>query len=45
MPMSADASQLPPHDAQDLWLAVTASQLGAAHLAAGLPNQDAVAVR
>jgi Protein phosphatase 2C len=45
MPMSADASQLPPHDAQDLWLALTASQLGAAHLAAGLPNQDAVAAR
>jgi len=43
MPMSADASQLPPRDAQDLWLALTASQLGAAHLAAGLPNQDAVA--
>ena len=45
MPMSADASELPPHDARDLWLALTASQVGAAHLAAGLPNQDAVAVR
>jgi Protein phosphatase 2C len=36
---------LPPHEAQDLWLALTASQRGAAHLAAGLPNQDAVATR
>jgi hypothetical protein len=45
MPMSADASGLPPHEAQDLWLALTASQRGAAHLAAGLPNQDAVATR
>jgi len=43
MPMSADASGLPPHEAQDLWLALTASQLGAAHQATGLPNQDAVA--
>jgi hypothetical protein len=38
MPMTAD-------DAQDLWLALTASQLGAAHRAAGLPNQDAVAAQ
>jgi hypothetical protein len=45
MPMSADASGLPPHEAQDPWLALTASQRGAAHLAAGLPNQDAVAAR
>jgi hypothetical protein len=29
----------------DLWLAVTASQIGAAHQATGLPNQDAVAAR
>jgi Protein phosphatase 2C len=43
--MSAGASGLPPHEAQDLWLALTASQRGAAHLAAGLPNQDAVATR
>jgi hypothetical protein len=43
MPMPADASGLPPHEAQDLWLALTASQLGAAHQATGLPNQDAVA--
>jgi hypothetical protein len=28
-----------------LWLALTASQLGAAHQATGLPNQDAVAAR
>jgi hypothetical protein len=45
MPMSTDASELPPPGAQDLWLALTASQLGAAHQATGLPNQDAVAVR
>jgi len=32
-------------DAQDMWLALTASQLGAAHRAAGLPNQDAVAAQ
>ena len=43
MPMSADTSELSPHDGQDLWLALTASQRGAAHQAAGLPNQDAVA--
>jgi len=43
MPMSADASELPPRDARDLWFALTATQPGAAHLAAGLPNQDAVA--
>jgi hypothetical protein len=45
MPMSTDASELPPPGAQDLWLALTASQLGAAHQTTGLPNQDAVAVR
>jgi hypothetical protein len=45
MPMSADASELPPPGAQDLWLALTTSQLGAAHQATGLPNQDAVAAR
>ena len=45
MPMSTDASELPPPGAQDLWLALTASQLGAAHQATGLPNQDAVAAR
>jgi hypothetical protein len=43
--MSADASELPPPGAQALWLALTASQLGAAHQATGLPNQDAVAAR
>ncbi|HJY67875.1 MAG TPA: protein phosphatase 2C domain-containing protein [Streptosporangiaceae bacterium] len=43
--MSTDASELPPPGAQDLWLALTASQLGAAHQATGLPNQDAVAAR
>jgi hypothetical protein len=31
MPMSTDASELPPHDAKDLWLALTASRQGAAH--------------
>jgi Protein phosphatase 2C len=45
MPMSTDASELSPHDAEDLWLALTASQQGAAHQATGLPNQDAVAAR
>jgi hypothetical protein len=45
MPMSADASELPPPGAQDLWLALTASQIGAAHQATGLPNQDAIAAR
>jgi hypothetical protein len=29
----------------DLWLALTASQIGAAHRSTGLPNQDAVAAR
>ena len=43
MPMSIDTPELSPHDAQDLWLALTASQRGAAHQAMGLPNQDAVA--
>jgi hypothetical protein len=45
MPMSTDASELPPPGAQDLWLALTASQLGAAHRTTGLPNQDAVTAR
>ena len=45
MPVSADASEQLPHDARDSWLALTTSQLGAAHQAAGLPNQDAVTVR
>jgi len=45
MPMSTDASELPPPGAQDLWLALTASQVGAAHQATGLPNQDAVTAR
>jgi hypothetical protein len=44
MPMSTNASELPP-GAQDLWLALTASQRGAAHQTTGLPNQDAVAAR
>lgn len=45
MSRSADASELPPPGAQDLWLALTASQLGAAHQSTGLPNQDAAATR
>jgi hypothetical protein len=45
MPMSADAAERPPRDARDSWLALTTSQLGAAHQAVGLPNQDAVAAR
>jgi hypothetical protein len=45
MPMSTDASELPPPGAQDSWLALTASQRGAAHQATGLPNQDSVATR
>jgi hypothetical protein len=45
MPMSTDDAELSPHDAEDLWLALTASQQGAAHQATGLPNQDAVASR
>jgi hypothetical protein len=45
MPMPTDASELSPHDAEGLWLALTASQQGAAHQATGLPNQDAVAAR
>jgi Protein phosphatase 2C len=44
MPMPTDAPE-PSPDAQDPWLALTASELGAAHRAAGLPNQDAVAAR
>ncbi len=43
--MSADPSQQPPRDAQETWLALTASQRGAAHHASGLPNQDAVQAR
>jgi Protein phosphatase 2C len=45
MPMSSDVSEPPPHDARARWLALTASQLGAAHQVVGLPNQDAVAVQ
>jgi serine/threonine protein kinase/pSer/pThr/pTyr-binding forkhead associated (FHA) protein len=32
-------------DTQGAWLALTASQLGAAHAAAGQPNQDAVVIQ
>jgi Protein phosphatase 2C len=44
MPMSADPSP-PPRDTRATWLALTASQRGAAHLASGRPNQDAVQTR
>jgi hypothetical protein len=43
MLMSADAAERPPRDARGSWLALTTSQLGAAHQGVGLPNQDAVA--
>ena len=43
MPMSTDASELPPDEARGLWLALTASQLGAAYQAVGLPNQEQAA--
>ena len=43
--MSTAASELPPDEARGLWLALTASRLGAAHQAVGLPNQDAVAAQ
>ena len=43
--MSADTSQLPPQDTRGTWVALTASQRGAAHNASGLPNQDAVQTR
>jgi hypothetical protein len=45
MPMSTDASELPLPGAEDSWLALTTSQLGAAHHKTGLPNQDSVATR
>jgi serine/threonine protein kinase len=41
---TAPTPERSPHDTQRSWLALTASQVGAVHLAAGLPNQDAVAV-
>ena len=43
--MSADTSQDPPQDGHETWVALTASQRGAAHQASGLPNQDAVQAR
>ncbi len=45
MPTSAGPSPQPPGDAEETWLALTASQRGAAHHASGLPNQDAVQAR
>ena len=44
MPAPADPSGPTSRDGRDAWLALTASQRGAAHQAMGLPNQDAVAV-
>jgi hypothetical protein len=43
--MSADTSQWPLQDTQGAWVALTASERGAAHYASGLPNQDAVQAR
>jgi hypothetical protein len=42
--MAAQDPGLPPGGRADGWQAVTATERGAAHRAAGLPNQDAVAV-
>jgi serine/threonine protein phosphatase PrpC len=44
MPEPADPSGPTAADGREDWLALTASQRGAAHDAMGLPNQDAVAV-
>jgi len=43
--MSADTSEPPPQDTRGAWVALTASERGAAHHASGLPNQDAVQTR
>src|SRR5579863_4606461 len=43
--MPADTSERPPQDTRGAWVALTASERGAAHHASGLPNQDAVQVR
>ena len=43
--MSADTTARPPQDTRGTWVALTASQRGAAHQATGLPNQDAVQAR
>jgi hypothetical protein len=45
MSTSAGGTGRPANGSQSVWRALTASQLGAVHLAAGLPNQDAVAAR
>jgi hypothetical protein len=42
--MATQDPDLPPDGRADVWQAVTATERGAAHRAAGLPNQDAVAV-
>ncbi len=44
MPVPADSPGPTARDGRESWLALTASQRGAAHEAMGLPNQDAVAV-
>jgi hypothetical protein len=41
--MSEDAPQPAAHETPGSWLPLTATRLGAAHLASGLPNQDAIA--
>jgi hypothetical protein len=42
--MAAQDTDLPPGGRAEAWQAVTATERGAAHRAAGLPNQDAVTV-
>ena len=43
--MPADTSQRPPAGSRGAWVALVASERGAAHQASGLPNQDAVQAR
>src|SRR5579863_3953812 len=43
--MTADTSQRPPAGSRGAWVALVASERGAAHQVSGLPNQDAVQAR
>ena len=43
--MSADTSQRPTAGSRGAWVALVASERGAAHQASGLPNQDSVQAR
>jgi len=43
--MTADTSQGPPAGSRGAWVALVASERGAAHQVSGLPNQDAVQAR